>query len=147
MFSNIRKISEKRLKKGETLCWNSTIKAKKYTLKKSPIRKVSKKSANLWAEARKKCFEKYGKKCFLCGATSGEFHCHHILLRSEYPKYKYNIDNLCILCQNCHNHNGKDKNYFIILKKIIEKISIIKYNKLNDEFKRVLNDKRNMENL
>lgn len=120
MFSNIRKISEKRLKKGETLCWNSTIKAKKYTLKKSPIRKVSKKSANLWAEARKKCFERYGKKCFLCGAT-GELHCHHWQeARSQNPARKYDIDNLCVLCSRCHNHHGVDKRFYE-LKNDIEK--------------------------
>ena len=47
----IKKISEKRLAKGEKLCWNSTIKAKTYELKRTPIKKkpVEKKPIDLEA--------------------------------------------------------------------------------------------------
>jgi 5-methylcytosine-specific restriction endonuclease McrA len=109
----MKKISDKRKAKGEVMCWNSTIKAKVYILKKSPIRKVSKKSATLWNKARNECFEKWGKKCFLCGETQGELHCHHWqATRSQEPSRKYDLDNLVPLCKRCHSHNGVDKRFY-----------------------------------
>lgn len=120
----IRKISEKRLKKGERLAWNSTIKAKPYTLKKSPIRKVSKKAASLWAEARRICLNRFGHKCLLCGATTN-LEVHHILLRSDRPDLKYDQDNLCVLCSKCHNHHGKDEAYFRLTERITKALQTL----------------------
>ena len=120
----IRKISEKRLKKGERLAWNSTIKAKSYTLKKSPIKKVSKKSARLWEAARKLCLERYENKCFLCGATDN-LEVHHILLRSARPDVKYDQSNLVTLCSKCHNHHGKDAAYFRLTERITKKLQAL----------------------
>lgn len=118
----IRKISEKRLKKGERLAWNSTIKAKSYTLKKSPIRKVSKKAASLWAEARRICLNKFGHKCLLCGAT-GELHVHHWEeTRTQNPSRKYDQSNLVPLCPCCHNHNGADERFFRLKERITKKL-------------------------
>ena len=73
---------------------------------------VSKKSASLWAKARKECLAIYGHKCFICGAT-GELHCHHWrFTRAQRPDLKYDQDNLCILCSRCHNHTGADKRFY-----------------------------------
>lgn len=118
----IRRISEKRLKKGERLAWNSTIKAKSYTLKKSPLKKISQKSAKLWAEARKICLERFGHKCFLCGATKN-LHCHHWqFTRTQDPSKKYDQDNLVMLCEKCHNHNGADEAFFRLKERITKKL-------------------------
>lgn len=112
----LRKISKKRLAKGERLAWNSTIKAKSYTLKKTPIKKVSDKQAKLWNEAREKCLDIWGHKCFLCGASEKDgaiLNAHHYLYtRSQRPDLKYNQSNLCCLCSNCHNHHGVDNRFY-----------------------------------
>lgn len=119
----IKRISDKRKAKGERLAWNSTIKAKSYTLKKTRIKKVSDKSRKLWDECRKKVFEKYGRKCLLCGQTEGELHVHHWnFTRTQDPSKKYDIDNLCVLCSKCHNHNGADLEFYILREKIKERL-------------------------
>lgn len=109
----IRKISEKRLAKGEKLGWNSTIKAKAYSLKKTPIKKISDKASKLWQEARKLCLARFGHKCILCGATDGEMHVHHWdETRVQNPSRKYDQTNLVVLCRKCHFHSGADANFY-----------------------------------
>ena len=120
----MKRISDKRKAKGERLCWNSTIKAKAYTLKRTPLRKVSQKAKSLWTACRKAVLEKWGNKCFLCGRT-GELHIHHFrYTRTQEPSKKYDLDNLCPLCPACHNHNGADARFYelkhLILKKLGE---------------------------
>lgn len=130
----LRKISMKRLQKGEKLAWNSTIKAKAYTLKKSPLRKVSKKSASLWSKARKECLERYGNRCCLCGAENCEIHIHHWnYTRSQAPALKYDVSNLVPLCKHCHNHNGADARFYEIRKEILMKHKE-QINKIADNF-------------
>ena len=132
----IRKISEKRLSKGEKLCWNSTIKAKAYTLKKSPLRKVSRKSANLWEKAKKECLEHYGKRCFLCGAENCEIHIHHWQeTRSQNPARKYDQTNLVPLCSKCHNHHGVDDRFYELRDKIKFKMGMQWMQDLYDKHK------------
>ena len=115
----LSRMSDKRKAKGERLCWNSTIKAKAYTLKKSPLRKVSRKSANLWEKAKKECFEHYGRRCYLCGAENCELHIHHWEeTRSQNPARKYDQTNLVPLCKHCHNHHGVDDRFYELREKI-----------------------------
>lgn len=122
----IKKISDKRKAKGERLAWNSTIKAKSYTLKKSPIKKVSDKARKLWEETRKKVFEIYGKKCLLCGSTECiEVH-HFDECRSQNPARKYDVTNCVPLCKKHHNHNGVDKNFYLLREHIIKKLEELK---------------------
>lgn len=72
----------------------------------------SKKSASLWAKARRECLKTYGNKCFLCGRT-GTIHIHHWMwCRSQRPDLKYDQDNLIPLCELCHNHSGPDKRFY-----------------------------------
>lgn len=123
----LRKISSKRLAKGERLAWNSTIKSKSYTLKKTPLRKVSKKSANLWVKAREECLKIWGNKCFLCGAENCEIHIHHWEeTRSQNPARKYDQTNLIPLCRCCHCHNGVDTKFYELKEKIKNKLKYIK---------------------
>lgn len=119
----LRKISARRLAKGEKLAWNSTIKAKSYTLKKSPLKKVSKKSASLWAVAREECLKTWGNKCFLCGAENCEINVHHWEeTRSQNPARKYDQTNLIPLCSKCHSHRGVDKKFYELKEKIQNKL-------------------------
>lgn len=119
----LRRISEKRKAKGERLAWNSTIKAKSYTLKRTQIKKVSDKSKKLWDECRKKVFEKWGRKCILCGETEGEIHCHHWEeTRTQNPARKYDVNNCVPLCAHCHRHTGADLEFYILREKIRIKI-------------------------
>lgn len=122
----LRKISEKRKAKGEHLCWNSTIKAKAYTLKKSPIKKISNKARKLWEETRKEVFQIYGKKCILCGSEECiEVH-HFDQTRSQNPARKYDTTNLVPLCKKCHNHNGVDERFYALREIIIAKLKELK---------------------
>lgn len=103
--------------------WNSTLntESKKHRemrlagllpKKTYKIAKVSKKSASLWAKARKECLIAYGNKCFLCGAT-GELHVHHwMYTRTQRPDLKYDQSNLVPLCPRCHNHTGADQRFY-----------------------------------
>jgi 5-methylcytosine-specific restriction endonuclease McrA len=118
--------------------WNSTLntESKKHRemrlagllpKKTYKIARTSKKSASLWAKARKECLESYGHRCFLCGAT-GVIHVHHIILRSLAPELKYDQDNLVCLCEKCHSHHGYDSEYIKLTQKIIAKGLGEKYN-------------------
>lgn len=122
----IKKISDKRKALGERLGWNSTIKAKFYTLKKSPIRKVSKKSAKLWEKTREEVFKIYGHKCILCGSEENiEVH-HFQVTRTQDPSRKYDTTNLVPLCSRCHSHNGADEKFYILREKINERLNSTK---------------------
>lgn len=50
----------------------------------------------------KEVFEKYGKKCNLCGNTDEKLHADHILPYSYFPEKKYDIENGQVLCIPCH---------------------------------------------
>ena len=118
----LREISKKRLAKGERLAWNSTIKAKSYSLKKTPIKKVSDKQSREWKNARELCFKVWGERCYLCGKTKN-LHVHHwIKTRSQCPRAKYYLSNLIPLCPNCHKHNGVDENFYRIKEQILKKM-------------------------
>lgn len=125
----IKKISDKRLAKGEKLCWNSTISAKKYTLKKSSLKKVSDKQSRLWKEARAKCLDIWEHKCFLCGAEESKgaiLHAHHAFYtRSQRPDLKYEQWNLVCCCDKCHNHQGVDARFYKLKEQIENKLSSI----------------------
>ena len=80
---------------------------------------VSKKSASLWAKARKECLAIYGHKCFICGRSDLPLHVHHIILRSLAPELKYDQDNLVCLCEKCHSHQGYNKDYVELTRKLV----------------------------
>lgn len=119
----MKRISDKRLAKGERLGWNSTIAVKPYEWKKrSPIKKVSDKARRLWDECRKAVFERWGHKCILCGATE-RLECHHYQkTRSQDPSLKYDVENIVPLCPHCHNHHGVDERFYELREQIEQKI-------------------------
>ena len=83
------------------------------------LAKVSKKSANLWMKARKECLDTYGHKCFICGSSDLPIHVHHIILRSLAPELKYDQNNLVCLCEKCHSHQGYNRAYVELTRKLI----------------------------
>ena len=79
------------------------------------IAKTSKKSASLWAKARKECLDTYGHKCFICGRSDLPIHIHHWQwTRTQRPDLKYDQSNLIPLCSLCHSHTGADKRFYEI---------------------------------
>lgn len=108
-------------KPGVKYMYGSTFKVNPNTkpLKRSTLRPVAKKTASLWAKARKECLERY-PVCVLCGKKAE--HCHHWqYCRSQRPDLKYNQDNLVMLCAKCHNHNGPDKRFYELKEQIEQK--------------------------
>lgn len=55
-----------------------------------------------WQELRYAVLKHYGRKCMLCGATSGEMHVDHIKPRSKYPLLALEFSNLQVLCRPCN---------------------------------------------
>ena len=110
-------------KPGVKYAYNSTIRVKPDTkpLKRTKLRPVSKKTANLWTKARKECLQNY-PVCVLCGGKAE--HCHHwIFTRTQRPDCKYSQENLVMLCSKCHNHNGADKRFYDLRYKILNLLS------------------------
>src|SRR5690606_21842035 len=55
-----------------------------------------------WRELRYQVLKHYGRKCMLCGCTSGEMHVDHIKPRSKYPELALEFTNLQVLCRPCN---------------------------------------------
>lgn len=100
--NTLHNISKKRQAEIESGTWKPK--------PRKPLRKASKKSASLWSQARKECLGRDNYRCVLCKSNT-LLHCHHFqFTRTQRPDLKYTLDNLCILCDYCHNkaHNTKD---------------------------------------
>lgn len=117
------------------LCYNSTlhnVSKKKleqggFGLKRTALRKVSKKSDVLWNKARRICLATYGHQCFLCGATDCQICVHHWEeTRTQNPARKYDQANLVPLCKKCHNHQGNDKKFYKLKSLIFNKMQRLK---------------------
>ena len=67
----------------------------KWTVKQDPIMKV-------WSLCVR---TRDGKRCQLCGKTTGVMHAHHFIGRSKAPT-KYLLENGICLCFTCHNEVG-----------------------------------------
>ena len=94
----------------------SPLKAKKaYTLKKTELKKPdayelkkqNDKVKEKWEKARQKCIERYNGKCVVCGKKGTQV--HHIHLRSKRKDLIFNQNNLILLCDKHHFHQGNDK--------------------------------------
>lgn len=94
----------------------SPIKVKKtYTLKKTELKKPedyelkkqNEKKKEKWEEAREICIKNYKGKCAICGKPGNQV--HHIHLRSKRPDLLLNQNNLILLCDKHHFHQGSDK--------------------------------------
>ena len=78
----------------------------------------SKKKLSSWA---RKVKIRDSFQCKACG-YKGYLHSHHILPKSKFPKYKYNIGNGITLCYLCHlgenGVHGSKKPRNLIVKKL-----------------------------
>lgn len=120
--STLSPISKKRLAQGVRF----------NTLKRTPLRPISKKTSVIWNNTRNAVLNKYGRKCFLCGRSDLPIHIHHFdECRSQNPSRKYDIDNLVPLCAKCHQHTGCDKQFYVLREKIRRKLE-------NENNKRIL---------
>lgn len=74
-------------------------------------------------------------RCEWCGKSIGRFHHHHIRFRSEYGSDT--IDNLILLCENCHEiyaHGTKSKKFRILFKDCRMEVDPIKsWNREHEE--------------
>ena len=94
----------------------SPLKVKKnYILKKTALKKpedyeLKKQNTKVkekWEEARKECIARYKGKCIVCGKPGTQV--HHIHLRSKRKDLLFNQNNLVLLCDKHHFHQGSDK--------------------------------------
>ncbi len=60
-----------------------------------------------YAIARLERLEQVGHKCEECGSTQGYLHAHHVILKSRGGKHT--VENLRILCEQCHIKTYSDK--------------------------------------
>lgn len=62
----------------------------------------------LWREA---VLARDGWVCQKCSSCDTELHAHHILNFTEYPEFRYAIDNGITFCENCHKIFHKKYGY------------------------------------
>ena len=89
------------LKSNSTLKTTSTLKQTK------SLKPQSDKARELWVEARGKCIIRDGGKCQVCGQPGTQV--HHIHLRSKRKDLLYSLNNLILLCDKHHFHQGMVK--------------------------------------
>ena len=65
-----------------------------------------------WNSWRKKVFMRDYFKCCLCG-NKKHLQGHHILMRSVYPEYTYDIHNGITLCKSCHDTIRFKENQYV----------------------------------
>src|SRR5437588_10989177 len=73
-------------------------------LKRTPIRRISTRQKTIHQLdmlAKAVIIYRDGKQCLRCGKTEN-LHSSHIFPKGKYPKLRFDIDNLKILCAGCH---------------------------------------------
>ena len=83
------------------------LKAKSSLLKKTELKKQNDKTKEDWEEARQRCIKRDKGKCQICGKPGTQV--HHIHLRSKRRDLLLNLNNLILLCDKHHFHQGMDK--------------------------------------
>ena len=56
-----------------------------------------------WEKLSKQVYKKHGKKCMRCGSEHKKTEIDHIKQWSTNPSLRYDIENLQVLCTDCHN--------------------------------------------
>ena len=83
------------------------LKVKSSLLKKTELKKQNDKAREDWEEARQRCIERDKGKCQICGKPGTQV--HHIHLRSKRRDLLLNLNNLILLCDKHHFHQGTDR--------------------------------------
>lgn len=63
-------------------------------------------STKKWIIMSKRVKNFYGRICMKCGQEKGEMHADHILPRSLYPSFEFDIKNIQVLCKKCNLEKG-----------------------------------------
>ena len=62
-----------------------------------------------WLRFRYEALKRSNGRCALCGRNANDgiaLQVDHILPRSKYPKFEFNLDNLQVLCNECNYGKG-----------------------------------------
>lgn len=66
-----------------------------------------------WLDLRYRVLVKYGRRCMLCGETSGQIHVDHVIPRSIDRSKELDFDNLQVLCRACNlGKSNRDRTDF-----------------------------------
>lgn len=70
-----------------------------------------KKARHLEKGIQQRTLKKFHHRCSICGKET-DLTVHHILAKSDYPHLKFRINNLMIVCNECHKrmHGIPEKN-------------------------------------
>jgi len=63
-------------------------------------------STDKWKWISRKVKNLYGRVCMKCGQDKGIMHADHILPRSLYPSFEFDIKNIQVLCKKCNLDKG-----------------------------------------
>lgn len=73
---------------------------------------------------RNRVYKRFHYKCVMCGTVRSDtvqIEAHHIRRWIDHPELKYDINNGCCLCKNCHvSINNEEEKYIDQFDKIIE---------------------------
>jgi len=59
-----------------------------------------------WRRLRRQLRARAGGKCESCGSTES-LHAHHVKSWAEYPELRFDLDNLRLLCRDCHHNEHR----------------------------------------
>jgi 5-methylcytosine-specific restriction endonuclease McrA len=82
----------------------SSLKRRTWLKRRTPLRRVSTRQKTIHELdmlAKAVVIERDGKWRLRCGSTE-QLHSSHIFPKSKYPKLRFDIDNLKLLCFSCH---------------------------------------------
>lgn len=61
----------------------------------------------MWQKKRLECLEDAEYQCQGCGSTSKTLHVHHIRYVKNRKVWEYDVSELIVLCESCHNKEHK----------------------------------------
>jgi len=65
-----------------------------------------------WQKKRLEILNKYNWKCMHCGSTNKELHLHHRKYDKEKEPWEYKINDIFVLCKDCHFELHKAVEWF-----------------------------------
>lgn len=95
------------LKAKTNLKRTGTLSRGKGILKRTELNKQSEKAKEQWEEARHLVMLRDNNKCQICGKPGTQV--HHIHLRSKRKDLLYSLNNLILLCDKHHFHQGMER--------------------------------------
>jgi hypothetical protein len=94
------------------------------------MRNATPEKAKLWDTTRNECGKRFNFECVLCRVFCKNGHCHHWQeTRAQNPGRVFDKENLVWLCSRCHEHNGADKKFYALKKRIESALTYQHYKK------------------